>query len=345
MSGLGRFAFEVTRRLLDAGTHMVIYTPNKPLHDDYQSLANWIHRDSFGMHPFLWELFRLPVLLGKSGCSLLWSPANIGPIFPGVPHYLTLHDLTFIHDATWMDRLPRLLYRTLIPLICKGTEYLISPTEVIRQEVLAHLPEKPAGHVLMCHQGGDHVPLRDSSPPEQPLDSEKYFVFLGNIDRRKNLARIVDAWALARKKVDQPLKLYIIGAVKFKGNYSIDVEDASIEIRSNLDDAAVFALLSQARGLLFPSLYEGFGFPMLEAMRSGCPVITSNIGAMAEVAGSAALLVDPHSAQEIATAIVDLCRSDELHGKLVGMGFERQKTFTWDRTAHYYLDLFSRECR
>jgi glycosyltransferase involved in cell wall biosynthesis len=338
MSGLGRFAFEVIKRMIAANIELTIFTPNKSLHSDYQILIKSVIRDNSRLSPFLWEVFRLGKIINPTKFSLLWSPANIGPINPLIPHYITLHDLTFIHNPAWMNFKGRVIYKNLIPLICKRANAIIADCEFVRQELINYLPFKSPEDIYMTYLGGDHVVLRklEFSRFELP---ERYFVFLGNIDKRKNLDNIILAWKHACENSDGTLKLFLVGSAKSRDKYQLEINDESIQLLTNLPDDELFYLLSKSRGLIFPSLYEGFGLPILEAMRCNCPVITSNLGAMAEVAGDAALLVDPFSVECISSAILDLAYSDEVHLNFSERGYQRQQDFTWNQTAEYYIDL------
>ena len=165
------------------------------------------------------------------------------------------------------------------------------------------------------------------------IHQEGYSLLLGDCLTR------MDAWKEAFAKSNTPIKLLIIGASKSRESYRPDWNHDSIEMMTSVSDDELFSLLSRSRGLIFPSLYEGFGFPMLEAMRCGCPVITSNIGAMAEIAGDAGLLVNPYSIESIAESIINLSESETLYAKLRKRGFRRQQYFTWEKTTNFYIDI------
>jgi glycosyltransferase involved in cell wall biosynthesis len=272
MSGLGRFAFEVVKRMVEADFDLTIFTPNKLLHSDYEILTKFVIRDSSSLPPFLWEVFRLGKLVRSSQFTALWSPANIGPINPLVPHFITLHDLTFLHNPAWMNFKGRLIYKTLIPVICKKANAVIADCDFVRQELIDYLPFKHPKDIYMTYLGGDHVVLKPNLLPRIDLP-EKYFMFLGNIDKRKNLDNIIEAWKLACTRSNGAIKLLIVGASKSRERYQLDLNHESIEMLTSVSDDELFYLLSRSRGLIFPSLYEGFGFPILEAMRCGCPVI------------------------------------------------------------------------
>lgn len=233
MSGLGRFAFEVLKQMIEADIELTIFTPNKLLHSDYEILSKFVIRDSSSLPPFLWEIFRLGKLVRPSQFSVLWSPANIGPLNPLVPHFITLHDLTFTHDPKWMNFKGRIIYKTLIPAICKKAKIVIADCDFVRQELIDFMPFKHPEQIYMTYLGCDHVVLKPDELPKIDLP-EKYFMFLGNIDKRKNLDNIIEAWKLACSRSNVPIKLLIVGASKSRERYQLDLNDESIEMLTSL---------------------------------------------------------------------------------------------------------------
>jgi glycosyltransferase involved in cell wall biosynthesis len=160
-----------------------------------------------------------------------------------------------------------------------------------------------------------------------------YFLAVGAISPRKNLTRLLAAWGQVFNDMDGA-KLVIVGKerLRFAASSMLDTLPDGVMHLASVDDDELAGLYSGARGLLYPSLYEGFGLPILEAMASGCPVLTSNCTAMPEVAGDAAILVDPLSAESIAAGIRELAHEGRaLH--LREKGLDRNRLFSWERTA------------
>jgi glycosyltransferase involved in cell wall biosynthesis len=160
-----------------------------------------------------------------------------------------------------------------------------------------------------------------------------YFLAVGAISPRKNLARLLGAWSRVVDDVDGA-SLVIVGkeGLRFASSSILSTLPERVVHLTSVDDDELASLYSGARGLLYPSLYEGFGLPILEAMSSGCPVLTSNCTAMPEVAGDAAVLVDPLSVQSIADGIRILAhegRALDLSQK----GYKHSQEFSWERTA------------
>ncbi|MGK5094024.1 glycosyltransferase family 1 protein [Deltaproteobacteria bacterium TL4] len=337
-TGVGRFAFEVIRSLDFERTPFEILTPNLPIHKEYKELEPFVWRDESAMNPFLWQFIRLPCLLRGKKYSCLWSPANIGPIFSPVPHYLTLHDFTFFHDKNWMPFLPRYFYQVLIPQICKRAEMIFFDCETIHEEYFA-LNVSNNRNTSWIYLGSDHIPLLEGFSESLAIPQKKYFVVLGNIEKRKNFSRLIRAWEQLAQAPQFDYQLYVIGEKKKRDKRVEDDVHPSIVFLGYVADQEMNHLLAEARGLLFPSLYEGFGFPIVEAFRRGCPVITSNYGTMSEIGGNAAIQVDPNSEREIKDAITRLMGNEALYLELRKKSLDRQRIFAWDNTVRFYQNI------
>lgn len=270
---------------------------------------------------------------GRDG-AVVHGPDFRVPDWSRIPRVVTVHDLASFHGDT-MPRDFAAMIRARIEGLARleGPLAVITPTAAVAEELADRVPAL-AGRVHAVHHGCDHVeapaaPPQDGAPP--------YFLFVGNVEKRKNVGGLVEAFTRLAAEQKEP-RLVIAGKPGFGGE-GIEAELAAspaaprVERRPWLEPGALPALYAGACALVFPTWYEGFGFPIVEAMRCGCPVITSDRGAMAEVAGDAALLVDPADPDAVAGAMERLLLDDTLHADLVGRGRRRAAAFTWDRCA------------
>jgi glycosyltransferase involved in cell wall biosynthesis len=174
-----------------------------------------------------------------------------------------------------------------------------------------------------------------------------YFLFVGTIEPRKNVDSLLSAWASLRPEFRQEHQLRIAGmkgwnsAATMRRLAQMSKDDPSIKYLGYVPEAAMPSLVAGAKALVYPSLYEGFGIPVVQAMAAGCPVITSNVSSLPEVAGDAALLVDPLSVTELADAMRRLGVSQALRDTLRLRGMARAKHFTWERAAAESLQYFT----
>lgn len=212
-----------------------------------------------------------------------------------------------------------------------GVTAFVAVSEFGKRSIVKHLG-LDADRIFVCENAVDHT-VFTAGPTAQSTDGD-YFLHLSNDEPRKNVDRIIAAYERLPRNGRWPLRL------KLSGNRHFDKIEGVTVIRERLPDEAITALYQGASALVMPSLYEGFGLPALEAMAAGCPVITSRESACSEVTGDAAILVDPRSIGELATAMQRMQDDHVLRGTLVTKGLERAQHFSWHRCANQYRGVF-----
>jgi glycosyltransferase involved in cell wall biosynthesis len=288
---------------------------------------------SRGMRGHLWEQFALPRRL--SG-ELLWSPSTTGPL--GVRRQVvTIHDCAFFDQANCFSRAFAAWYQFLVPRLARAARSIITVSEFSKQrivELCRVAPEKVA--VVYSGVGSQFRPhsADEIAAARRQLGlPDRYILCVGSLEPRKNLRRLLAAWQLVQPKLDG-LSLVIAGA---KGRVFRDAglsqSPAGVHLAGYLTDELLPAVYAGAEMFVYPSLYEGFGLPVLEAMTSGLPVITSRGTALAEVAGDAAAAVDPLSIESIAAGMEGMAGDAALRSSLGGRGLARAKQFTWEQAA------------
>jgi glycosyltransferase involved in cell wall biosynthesis len=241
-----------------------------------------------------------------------------GPLRSPVPTVLTVHDLAILRAPEAFPRWHRLYGTAGLRRVLRAADAVVAVSEFTRREVV-ELAGVPAERVRVVPNGVDPV-----FTPDGPRAEGDYVLAVGTLEPRKNLERAVDA---AR---EVGVELRVVGA---RGWGGVDVDGWVGEI----PDAELAALYRGARSVLYPSLYEGFGLPVLEAMACGTPVVTSLDTAMAEIAGDAAVLVDPLDVSAIAAGIL---AADARRDELARAGAERAREFTWQRSADAVVELW-----
>jgi len=297
-----------------------------------------------------WTQLGLPRLAGRLGADVLHVPTFPTPVLAPCPVLVTIHDVAFrLHPRT-VEPLRRWGYRLLLPLSLARSEVVIVNSHNTGRE-LAELYPRAAAKIEVTRFGTPQwVTGREPPPLRGP---EAPFLFIGALEPRKNLSRILDAFVGFRREAAASAagrglpRLVIVGADGWCNTGLVNKlrrtsEDGSVEIVGHCDREELWQRMISARVLLFPSLHEGFGFPILEAMAARLPVITSNRGAMREVAGEAALLVDPDSTGEISRAMMRLWRDDDLAGRMAVAGLEHCRTWDWQATAERTFAAFQR---
>ena len=259
-----------------------------------------------------------------------------GPVFhPGKLHVMVVHDLNYEILPNIFGRAFRTWYRFACGVAAQRAEVLVCFTDYVRRSIQARLkisPERirviPQGPGL----GGLDRPLEipGAESPERP-----YFLCVGSLQPHKNLAGVLAAWDFFRQRhVNYSLK--VVG--RAQDNFAALGLDFSklppdVEFTGYINDDDLIDLYRGATGFLYPSTEEGFGLPVVEAFYCGCPVITSNRSCLPEVAGDAAILVNPHAPQKLAEAMSRLVETPGLRGQCKARGFERARNFSWDNAG------------
>jgi glycosyltransferase involved in cell wall biosynthesis len=261
-----------------------------------------------------------PVGLKRSARSLdvLHCTTFRGPVGSSVPTVVTVHDLAILRAPEAFPRWHRLYGKAGLTRVLRAADAILAVPEFTKGEIIA-LADVDPERIRVVPHGVDTV-----FSPEGPADDGEYVLAVATLEPRKNLARAVDAARAAG------VDLRVVGA---RGWGGVEVAGWVGEI----PDADLAALYRGARCVLYPSLYEGFGLPVLEAMACGAPVVTSVATAMEEVAGGAAVLVDPLDVEAIAEGIRT---ASERRAELVEGGLERARGFTWGRAADSVVELW-----
>ena len=287
----------------------------------------------------LWEQLQLPTELKFWKIDLYHSPLFTCPIVDEVPSVITIHDA--IPDARPDLCSPKFLefYRSQIGPSLRAATRVITTSERSREEILKHL-KVPGEKVSVVYQGipDQFSPDKAGAVPNLRAKlnlPEKYILFVGMIEPRKNVERLVRAFGQIAS--DLPDHFLVLAGRKDDEAYSIGgaVQDSGVPHRiRELGYVAAEdlpALYAGAAVFAFPSLYEGFGRPVVEAMASGVPVVASNTTSLPEIVGDAGLLVDPEDTDALAQALLRVCKGDELRSVLIERGLERAKEFTLER--------------
>ncbi len=275
-----------------------------------------------------WWSLGLPLTLLRLRADVFHGTDFSVPYIPAVPAILTLHDLSpWRRGAMRPEGSERVRARTpyLLPLAAR----ILTPTEAIRREA-AHYFGLSKTRIRSIPHGV--APFRPDKP--RRMRTEPYVAHLGDHGSRKNVAVLVEAWRLARGRRPD-LGLVLIGQVP-PGSFD---EPGLTQVRP-ANDAEMAAWLAGAQALVYPSLYEGFGLPMIEAMSLGVPVIASRDPALVEVAGGCAVHAPADSAQRLCEAVLSVAEDDRLAARLRAAGAARAAEFSWRRTARLTRELY-----
>lgn len=301
----------------------------------------------------MWDRVPFPPVEWLVRCDVFHATNFISPPSRKVPTVVTVHDIGFVHHPENVSAGVRRM-AALLPKILHRAAAIITVSEFTRQELSTWIPGV-AERIVVIPNGSHrrHLPVgaavglgHASSNGSGTGRVGPYALMLGTMEPRKNVPLALDAiLALRNQGID--LRLVLAGGrsplldvpalLRERG-----LDDTEVIQTGYVDDERVAALLAGARMLVFPSLYEGFGMPIVEAMQAGIPVVAARAGATPETVGDAGVLVDPSEPAALAAAMEKVAFDDDFHASLVAAGRERGATFTWDRAARATLQVYRR---
>lgn len=284
-----------------------------------------------------WEQGILPFRVGR---DTLWSPSNTGPLAVS-RQVVTVHDLATLECSEGFSAGFRAYYTWLFPRLLPRLPAIITISNYTKERI-CHYYGIPEARIHVIPLGVDHEHFTPQ-PPEKIKDlrqrlglPERYILFLGALSGRKNVGRLIQAWNMAQSRVDGDIGLVIAGAAGaahvFDGQ-ALPLLPPRTLLTGRVTDADLPALLSGAMLFVFPSLYEGFGLPPLEAMACGTPCMVSSTTSLPEVVGNAATLTDPLDVPTMADRLVDLLSRPSQLEDLRSAGLAQARRFTWDDCA------------
>lgn len=307
---------------------------------------NFVLRQSNNSHRLIWMQCQLPFLLKKDRIDVLHSPCYNTPLVSGVPSVVTVHDASSSLFPEQFVLKHRFVYSTLVPLSAKKASRIIAVSEHTKQDIIK-LFKISESKIDTIHEGVNKTfyPRRNDE-----VDSVKhryniegnYVLFVGTLQPRKNLVYCIKAFNL----LNMEYKLVIAGKKGwFYDNIFRTVRQlnlvSQVVFLGHVPEEDLPLLYSGASLFVFPSLYEGFGLPPLEAMACGAPVIASDTSCFPEILDKSAVLVDPHNVRQFADEMSKILLDRQLRKKMTSLGLERVKQFNWEKTARETLKTYS----
>jgi len=294
----------------------------------------------------LWQQTMLPFKSRRQNASLLYSTVPEGILFSPVKQIITMHDILAVRYPEMNPRMKYHFYYT-VPILLKNSQAVICPSENTKQDVITYyaIKDKP---IYVISEGFNRQRFypREKGVVQKRYGLGNYLLYIGDMRPYKNLERSLEAFA----RLNMNDLSFVIGGKKDSRFYP-DIEKKVDGLL--LKDRVLFLdyvpeedlphLYSEAEAFVFPSLYEGFGLPPLEAMACGCPVVVSNAASLPEVCGDAVRYVDPYDVESIAQGIHEVLTDEMMRQNLRAKGLERAELFSWERAAKEHLKIFE-EC-
>ncbi len=295
----------------------------------------------------LWEQFILPLYCVTKKIDLLHSPGFTLPFIKTCKQAVTIHDMTFFNYPEHHTFLKRIYFPMMIKHAAKRADLIFADSENTKQDIIKILKVKP-DEIQTVHLGVEDIffEKRNEKETKRILSkyniNKKYLLFVGTIEPRKNIATLISAFA---KLPREDLDLVICGKLGWMYDeiFSLIKKEGiseQVKLLGFVPDEDLPSLYANSEVFVYPSFYEGFGLPVIEAMASGCPVITSNLSSTKEIAGESAMLIDPNDQEELIQAIKNLLANDKMRQNLIKKGRLRAKEFTTLATAEKTLRAY-----
>jgi glycosyltransferase involved in cell wall biosynthesis len=357
-TGIGRYTVDLLSALqaLPDRPEIVLLTTEQ---EDHHNLWNRfeIHRlPGCRLLPSLMTIGNLAISRSaeKYNLDLIHDPNGIAPFlgpYRGVRRIVTIHDVFAFACPDTHTRLENWRYRYVLPLALRRTDLVLTISDCSRQDIKRYLSVPDANICVINLWVSQHFKPIPEGPERRAVLSQykiqqPYLLYVGGINARKNIARLFEAFAHVRKR-HRDLILVISGKRQWRSDeiYSTFRRlglSNQVHFTGYVNDRDLPALYSAAELFAFPSLYEGFGLPPLEAMACGTPVITSNASSLPEVVGDAALAIDPYDVDALAVAIERALTDNSLRADLRQRGIERATKFTAERAARETIQAYAR---
>ncbi|WP_080059047.1 glycosyltransferase family 4 protein [Spirosoma aerolatum] len=338
ITGVQRFAIELSKALKAIDISIRFIAPRNVIHREVASLLEVETIGTYTGH--LWEQIELPLLLKQRRNHLLVNLCNTAPVILK-NNIVVVHDISFMHHPEWYSKKFATTYQLFIPYIIKKSKQVLTVSNYSRQDI-SYTLDIPKSSIEVLYQQVAPI-FFDISNVRRPNKYGRYILGVSSIDPRKNFIGLVKAFrasGLTDTKlviVGQQHKVFADSQLK-----SLIEGDESIIFTGYVDDVELVNLYHHAMLFAYPSYFEGFGIPPLEAMACGCPTLVSNTTSMPEVCGDASLYVDPYDIDSIRKGLVEIATNLRLQVELREKGYKQVLKYSWRQSAENLVRIIDR---
>ncbi len=353
-TGTENYSFNLIRHLaeIDKSNSYILYSGKKPEGESAPKKLGANFRNRAIALPFLWTQAGLSLEMLFNAPNVLFVPAHSLPLICPKNSIVTIHGLEYEYCPESYTVFNRNYLRQSTIFSARRARKIIVPGENTKRDLI-NFYKINSDKITVIPHGIDEKSMNNAEQTaigqdkkENYSNNEKYILFIGRIEIRKNIIRLIEAFNLFKRKnhTEKNLKLILagkkgVGFAKIKKAIGSSFYSKDIMIKGYVSEAEKKILLKNALIFAYPSLYEGFGFPILEAQAAGAPILSSNVSSIPEVAGQGALLVDPKNTGGIADALSALTANNELRKKIIAGGFQNIKRFSWAECARETLKV------
>ena len=348
LEGYGYFVQEIFKRLTEQyPEHEFIFLFDRPYSEQFIFSSNIIplvigpkarHALSFKF----WYDVKLPLALRSIKPDIIIQPYGFCSLSTKIPQLLVVHDLAFTHYPQFISQLHLLYYKKFTHKFLQKAKRVATVSQFSKKDIIEQY-KIPSNKIDVVYSAAKPVfksiaYFNQIQTKEKYADGCEYFLFTGGIHPRKNLMSLLKAFSLFKKRQQSNMKLLVAGRLAWKNNDLIEKLESykyknDVVLLDYMDEEALTNITASAYALVFPSFFEGFGVPPLEAMQCNVPVITSNVSSMPEICGDAALYANPANHEELAQQMMLLYKDESLRNQLIEKGKEQATNFSWNKTT------------
>jgi glycosyltransferase involved in cell wall biosynthesis len=337
ITGVQRYGIELSKAIKKLNTeyNITFIAPQNIIHHE---IAKFLDVKKIGsLKGQLWDQISLWKFLKSKGSPLVVNFANTLPVFYE-NKIVTIHDI--IHLRYPVSYSYRKYYEIIFPLMIKYSKHIITVSEFSKKEIFSYFRINKQ-KISVVYAG-----ISERFKPQKNENQEKYILGVSSIAYHKNFIKLIEAFLYLKTK---NIKLYIVGGINEKifGKDSKKIlnhikNNENIKFLGRVNENTLIQLYSNALCFVYPSLYEGFGLPPLEAQACGCPVVISDIPVFKEIYGDSALYFNPLDSQDIANKIEEIINNEYLRDKLIEKGFENSKKYRWENSAKQFFSVLEK---
>ena len=335
MDGISRFSLEICKQLKKLNLDFKIIIPNWLDYDNKEGfdIVKYGHLKSH-----FWEQIDLLRFLKSLEKPLLLNLSGLGPLFYK-NQIITIHDLAFYNNKKWFSKVYTFFYSHVTPILANNASKILTVSEFSKTEIIKYL--KIDKNKIIVIYNAVSSDFKDSSIDfSSPIIVGKYILAVSSIDPRKNLQRLINVFTSLNIK---GYKMILVGKTSKHFNVTLSNSSKNVVFTGFVSDAELSNLYKNCDFFIYPSLYEGFGIPPLEAMKNGCAVIVSKIPSLVEVCADGAFYIDPYDDHSIKEAILKIINDPMLKTELQSKSKIRADVFNWDKSGHKVYELIN-EC-
>lgn len=351
--GYGNFVAEIFRRIVVNHPDVeFIFVFDRPFDRKfiYGKNVTGIVAGPAARHPLsfrYWYDIKAPLALRKYKVDLWVQPYGFCSLFTRIPQLLVVHDLSFVHFPQFIGKLNRWYYQTFTKKFIRKAKRVVTVSDYSRQDIIDHYGTDPA-RIGVVYSAAKEIfePVSwftREDIKEARAEGKEYFLFTGGVHPRKNLLNLLKAFSLFKKWQQSNMKLLVAGRLAWQYEDLLEKLKtykyrSDVVLLGYISDEELASITASAYAVVYPSWFEGFGVPILEAMRSGVPVITSETSAMPETGGDATLYADPSDPESIAKHMLELYKNEDKRSRLAEAGLIQASRFSWDRCAELFWE-------